>query len=118
MKTSIEYSAYQAKWVVIDNYSNHIWKYQERELNKLGFAVIRQMGKKYGIVVKHYSDNNAVLKDAENIKKAWIAAHKKDYGVGAIITDKQFGMMNVKDVKNFITLSTVRQREQFSEIIK
>lgn len=118
MNTSIEYSAYQVKWVVIDNYSNHIWKYQERELKKLGFIVIRQIGEKYGIVVKHYRDDNAVLNDSENIKKAWIAAHKKGYGIGAIITDKQFGMMNVKDVKNFIALSTVRQREQFSEIIK
>lgn len=114
MITSI--SPYQVKWVVIDNYSRHIWRYQEKQVNKLGFSVLRQWGEKYGIVVKHYPNDEAVKADADNIKKACEILYIKGRGIGAVITDKQFGMINTYDIKSAITLSTEKQREQFADL--
>ena len=114
---NLEISSLQVKWVVIDNYSFHIWKYQEKAVEKLGFQVIRQLGKKYGIAVKHYSNDEVIQADADSIKAAWRILNKKGVGVGAIITDKQFGMINVNDIRRAITLSTTKQREQFTSII-
>lgn len=114
MTTSI--SSYQVKWVVIDNYSRHIWKYQEKAIMKLGFSTIRQCGEKYGIAVKHYPNDEAVIADAASIKKVCEILYKKGEGVGAVITDKQFSMINVYDIKSAITLSTERQREFFANI--
>jgi hypothetical protein len=113
---AISISPYQVKWVVIDNYSHHIWKYQEKAINKLGFSVLRQYGEKFGIAVKHYPNDEAVKVDAENIKKACEILYKKGVGAGAVITDKQFGMIDMKDIKSAITISTIKQREQFTSI--
>lgn len=114
MTTSI--SSYQVKWVVIDNYSRHIWKYQEKAIGKLGFTVIRQLGEKYGIAVKHYPNDAAVKADAAAIKAACSILYKRGRGVGAIITDKQFGMIDTKDIKSAITISTYEQREEFTTL--
>lgn len=114
MTTSI--SPYQIKWVVIDNYSRHIWKYQEKAIKKLGFSVIRQVGEKYGIAVKHYPNDEMVIADADNIKKACEILYKNAPGVGAIITDKQFGMIDVYDIESAITLSTEKQRDFFAKL--
>lgn len=114
MTTSI--SPYQVKWVVIDNYSRHIWKYQEKAIGKLGFSVLRQLGEKFGVAVKHYPNDEAVKTDADNIKKACEILYRKGTGVGAVITDKQFGMIDMCDIKSAITISTEKQREQFTSL--
>lgn len=114
---SATYSAYRIKWVVIDNYSKHIWKYQEKALEKLGFGVLRQTSDKSGVAMKHYRDDDAVKADADNIKAAWAVLCKKAPGVGAVITDKQFSMINPKNIKSAIMLSTTKQRELFISIL-
>lgn len=106
-------SPYKIKWVVIDNYSSRLFKYQENRLSKLGFKVIRN-GKK-GIAIKHYGSDEAVKNDAQNIKNAWNVLNKN--GQGAVITDKQFSMADSYHVESFLQQATSKQVEQFNNII-
>ena len=106
-------SPYKIKWVVIDNYSSRLFKYQENRLSKLGFKVIRN-GKK-GIAIKHYESDKAVKNDAQNIKNAWNVLNKN--GQGAVITDKQFSMADSYHVESFLQQATSKQVEQFNNII-
>lgn len=106
-------SSYKIKWVVIDNYSSRLFKYQESRLNKLGFKVIRN-GKR-GIAIKHYGSDEAVKNDSQNIKNAWCVLKKN--GQGAVITDKQFSMADSFEVKSFLQQATSKQVEQFNNII-
>lgn len=106
-------SAYQIKWVVIDNFSSRLFKYQEKRLNKLGFKVIRN-GKK-GIAIKHYGSNEAVERDSQNIKLAWCVLNNN--GQGAVITDKQFGMSDSSHLESFLQQATSKQIGQFHNII-
>ena len=107
-------SHYKIKWVVIDNYSSRLFKYQENRLSKLGFKVIRN-GKR-GIAVKFYGSEEAVNDDAQNIKNAWCVLKKN--GQGAIITDKQFGMSDSSHLDSFLQQATSKQIGQFQNIIK
>lgn len=107
-------SPFKIKWVVIDNYSSRLFKYQENRLSKLGFKVIRN-GKR-GIAVKHYGSDEAVKNDTQNIKKAWCVLKKN--GQGAVITDKQFGMSDSYHVESFLQQATSKQIGQFQNIIK
>ena len=106
-------SSYKIKWVVIDNYSSRLFKYQENRLSKLGFKVIRN-GKR-GIAVKHYGSEEAVKNDAQNIKYAWCVMKKN--GQGAVITDKQFGMSDSFHLESFLQQATSNQIGKFHEII-
>lgn len=106
-------SPYKIKWVVIDNYSSRLFKYQENRLSKLGFKVIRN-GKK-GIAIKHYGSDEAVKNDAQNIKNALNVLNKN--GQGAVITDKQFSMADSYHVESFLQQATSKQVEQFNNII-
>lgn len=106
-------SPYKIKWVVIDNYSSRLFKYQENRLSKLGFKVIRN-GKR-GIAVKHYGSEEAVNDDAQNIKYAWCVLKKN--GQGAVITDKQFSMADSFHVESFLQQATSKQVEKFNNII-
>lgn len=112
-------SPYEIKWVIIDNYSAHLWKYQEQKLKKLGFVVIHGMGlqSKQGIAVKHYAGDDYVKADKDVIKSAFQILKSK--GIGAIITDKQFGMIDTtKDIRQAILISTTKQRDDFEKLIK
>ena len=111
-------SPYLVNWIIINNCSNHIWKYQEREINKLGFSVLRQLGGTRGIAFKHYSDKGLIKDDSVNIKRAYEILCKNGIGAGAVVTDKQFGMINTADINSAINLSTEKQRMQFKELIK
>lgn len=106
-------SPYRIKWVVIDNYSSRLFKYQESRLAKQGFKVIRINNR--GVAVKHYGSDEAVMNDADSIKAAWRILNEN--GQGAVITDKQFGMADSFHVESFIQQATSKQIEQFHNII-
>ena len=106
-------SPYRIKWVVIDSYTSRLFKYQEKQLSKIGFKVIRI--DKRGVAVKYYGSDEAVAKDAQNIKTAWQILNAN--GQGAVITDKQFGMADSFHVESFIQQATAKQIEKFHQII-
>lgn len=88
-------SPYVVRWVVIDNYGK-LYKYQIKEARKHGFTDMPN-----GILVKHYRNLDAVKADAVNIKAVRQITEtrrtgKKSIGQGCVITDKQFGMMDLK----------------------
>lgn len=89
-----ELSPYVVRWVIIDNYGK-LYKYQIKEAKKHGFTEMPN-----GILVRHYKNLDAVKADAVNIKAVRQIAEnrrtgKKSIGQGCVITDKQFGMMDV-----------------------
>lgn len=86
-------SPYVIRWVIIDNYGK-LFKYQINEAKKYGFKNINRL------LVKYYGSIDAVKADAHNIKKVREIAEirrngKKSVGQGCVITDKQFGMMDI-----------------------
>lgn len=114
--TTSEISKYQVRWVVIDSFSHKkIFKYQEKELRKMGFVVIRKPDTTE--VCKHYRDLNAAISDAASIRRAFsIVRIKRPNAIGSIMTDAQFG--GGHDWKEpTIVRTTTKQQELFRAIV-
>jgi hypothetical protein len=109
-------SKYQVRWAIIDTYSRKkIFKYQREALAKIGFNVIERIGCAAEIV-KHYRNEDAVISDVANIRKAYeIIKAKRHDAIGAIVTDAQYG--SVKAGESTIILSTTNQRDLFRAIV-
>lgn len=97
----------------MDNYNKRIYKYQEREAGRCGFVKVGR------IMAKHYASQEAAYADAENIKAAYRAINTRrtgrhTEGQGCLISDHQFGKMNLAEPHN---VWTSRGVEKFNEII-
>lgn len=118
MTTTTTLSKYQIRWAVIDTCSKKkVFKYQIEALKKIGFTVIQRAGCTAEIC-KHYRNEEAVIADAANIRKAYEVIKSKRPGVGvtgAIITDAQYG--SVKGDESTIGVFTARQQELFRAIV-
>lgn len=106
-------SPFVITWVVMDNYSKRIYKYQEREAGRCGFVKVGR------IMAKHYASQEAAYADAENIKAAYRAINTRrtgrhTEGQGCLISDHQFGKMNLAEPQD---VWTSRGVEKFNEII-
>lgn len=109
-------SKYQIRWAIIDTMSKkRVFKYQVETLKKIGFTVIQRKGQSPEIC-KHYRNEEAVIADAANIRKAYeIVTAKMSSAIGSIITDAQFG--SVKDGESTIEKTTTKQREFFRALV-
>lgn len=109
-------SPYQVCWAIIDTLScRKVFKYQVEALKKIGFTVIQREGHA-AEVCKHYRDEEAVIADTVNIRKAYdIINSKRPGAIGSIITDAQYG--SVKPGESSIIKTTAKQQEFFRALV-
>ena len=109
-----ELSHYIVRWVIVDNFGK-LYKYQLNAAEQNGFTYMPN-----GILVRFYKNLEAVKADAVNIKVVRQIAEtrrtgKKSIGKGCVITDKQFGMMNLEKYWDVWTSKGVELYNELTE---
>jgi hypothetical protein len=97
-------SKYQIRWAIIMINQKRVFKYQERELHKLGFSVCSNYPGEAFYACKHYRDSERLNADAEAIKMAATICKSNE---GALdYTAAQYGScgMSVRPMDNATTL--------------
>lgn len=108
-----ELSPYRIYWCILDTMNGKsLYKYQIEALKKLGFTICMRNCE----ACKHYRDKESAIADAENIRKAYeIVSMKNSDAAGALITDKQYSLCNIRE--SSITKATIKQRALFQRLI-